>query len=102
VAITTNLEFSRWVEVFGGPNLTTALLDRVTHRAKILVFNGESYRFKSKRANVICCRRDRGPWQTLAGNTRVVNSQSSTSVNSSVSVYSLGSTAVRRTLGSLP
>lgn len=46
VAITTNLEFSRWVEVFGDPSLTTALLDRLTHRAKILVFNGQSYRFR--------------------------------------------------------
>lgn len=53
VAITTNLEFSRWVEVFGDPNLTTALLDRVTHRAKILVFNGESYRFKESQLHLL-------------------------------------------------
>jgi DNA replication protein DnaC len=53
VAITTNLEFSRWVEVFGDPNLTTALLDRVTHRAKILVFNGESYRFKESQRHLL-------------------------------------------------
>ena len=53
VAITTNLEFSRWVEVFGDPNLTTALLDRITHRAKILVFNGESYRFKESQRHLL-------------------------------------------------
>lgn len=53
VAITTNLDFSRWVEVFGDPNLTTALLDRLTHRAKILVFNGESYRFRESQQNLL-------------------------------------------------
>lgn len=44
--VTSNLEFSRWEEVFGDAALTTALLDRITHRAHILVFNGESYRFR--------------------------------------------------------
>jgi len=44
--VTSNLEFSRWEEVFGDTALTTALLDRITHRAHILVFNGESYRFR--------------------------------------------------------
>jgi len=43
--ITTNLEFARWVEVFGDPTLTAALLDRLTHHAQILLFEGESYRF---------------------------------------------------------
>jgi DNA replication protein DnaC len=44
--VTSNLEFSRWEEVFGDAALTTALLDRITHRAHILVFKGESYRFR--------------------------------------------------------
>lgn len=44
--ITTNLEFSRWVEVFGDATLTAALLDRLTHRAHLLLFQGESYRFR--------------------------------------------------------
>lgn len=47
--VTTNLEFSRWEEVFGDAALTTALLDRLTHRSHILVFQGESYRFKESR-----------------------------------------------------
>lgn len=46
VVLTTNLEFSRWAEVFGDPTLTSALLDRLTHRSHILLFNGESYRFR--------------------------------------------------------
>ncbi|MFQ5826873.1 MAG: IS21-like element helper ATPase IstB [Dehalococcoidia bacterium] len=44
--ITTNLEFSRWPEVFGDEALTGALLDRLTHRCHIIEVNGDSYRFK--------------------------------------------------------
>jgi DNA replication protein DnaC len=44
--ITTNLDFARWVEVFTDVTLTAALLDRLTHHAHILLFQGESYRFK--------------------------------------------------------
>lgn len=47
--ITTNLDFSRWVEVFGDATLTAALLDRLTHHAQILLFQGESYRFRQSR-----------------------------------------------------
>lgn len=46
VLVTTNLEFSRWTEVFGDATLTAALLDRLTHRSHVLVFEGESYRFR--------------------------------------------------------
>lgn len=44
--VTTNLEFSRWLEVFGDERLTGALLDRLTHHCHVLEFNGDSYRFK--------------------------------------------------------
>lgn len=44
--ITTNLEFSRWDEVFHDTTMTTALLDRLTHHSHILLFDGESYRFR--------------------------------------------------------
>lgn len=47
--ITSNLEFSRWSEVFGDPVLTAALLDRLTHHSHILVFEGESYRFRESK-----------------------------------------------------
>lgn len=46
VLVTTNLEFSRWSEVFGDATLTAALLDRLTHHSHVLVFEGESYRFR--------------------------------------------------------
>lgn len=44
--VTSNLEFSRWGEVFGDATLTAALLDRLTHHSHVIVFAGDSYRFK--------------------------------------------------------
>jgi DNA replication protein DnaC len=46
ILITTNLEFSRWAEIFGDERLTGALLDRLTHRCHVLEFNRDSYPFK--------------------------------------------------------
>jgi DNA replication protein DnaC len=46
--LTTNLKFADWTQVFGDEKLTLALLDRLTHRAHILEFSGESYRFKQR------------------------------------------------------
>jgi DNA replication protein DnaC len=44
--ITTNIKFPKWTEVLGDEQMTTALLDCITHNAHILNINGESYRFK--------------------------------------------------------
>jgi DNA replication protein DnaC len=46
LAVTSNLEFSRWEEIFGDAAMTTALLDRLTHHCTVLLFQGESYRFR--------------------------------------------------------
>jgi DNA replication protein DnaC len=46
--ITTNLKFADWVQVFGSEQLTAALLDRLTHKAHILEFIGESFRFRQR------------------------------------------------------
>lgn len=43
-ALTTNLPFAQWPQVFGDETLTVALLDRLTHRSHVLLFNGDSYR----------------------------------------------------------
>ena len=48
LTITTNLKFADWVQVFGDERLTAALLDRLTHRAHILEFAGESFRFHQR------------------------------------------------------
>lgn len=44
--ITTNLQFADWVQVFHNERLTAALLDRLTDRATIVEFVGESYRLR--------------------------------------------------------
>jgi DNA replication protein DnaC len=46
--VTTNLRFADWVQVFGDERLTAALLDRLAHKAHILEFVGESYRFRER------------------------------------------------------
>lgn len=46
--VTTNLKFADWTQVFGDERLTVALLDRLTHKAHILEFVGESYRFRER------------------------------------------------------
>lgn len=50
VLITSNLEFSRWSEVFGETTMTAALLDRLTHHLQLLVLQGESYRLRQSQA----------------------------------------------------
>jgi hypothetical protein len=46
VIVTSNLDFASWTEIFGDARLTGALLDRLTHRAHIIEFQGDSYSFK--------------------------------------------------------
>jgi len=48
--VTTNLKFADWIQVFGSEQLTAALLDRLTCRAHILEFIGESFRFRQRLA----------------------------------------------------
>ncbi len=44
--ITTNLGFDRWSEIFADQVLTTAMVDRLTHRAILVNMTGKSYRVK--------------------------------------------------------
>ena len=44
IIITTNLEFSKWTELFDNPTMVSALVDRITFRSHVLNMNGESYR----------------------------------------------------------
>lgn len=44
--VTTNLPFENWTEVLGSERLTSAVLDRLTHRCHILETKGESYRLQ--------------------------------------------------------
>jgi DNA replication protein DnaC len=53
VLVTTNLEFSRWVDVFGDPGMTAALLDRLTYKTRIIVTDHESYRLRQAKARQV-------------------------------------------------
>lgn len=44
--ITSNLTFSRWIEVFVDPAITAALVDRLTYKAILVDMTGDSYRFR--------------------------------------------------------
>lgn len=46
IIITTNLSFDRWEEIFGDPVITSAMVDRLTHKAHIIDMSGDSYRLR--------------------------------------------------------
>jgi DNA replication protein DnaC len=48
IIVTTNLRFADWNQIFGDERMTAALLDRLTYKAHILEFVGESYRFRQR------------------------------------------------------
>jgi len=49
VIITSNKGFDGWAEILGDPILTTALLDRITHRCQVLSLTDESYRLANRK-----------------------------------------------------
>ena len=46
IIITSNKSFEYWAEMMGDRVMTTALLDRLLHHARIFTLDGESYRIK--------------------------------------------------------
>jgi len=46
IIFTTNKQIPEWVEMMGDPVLTTAMMDRILHRARCFSLKGESYRLK--------------------------------------------------------
>jgi DNA replication protein DnaC len=51
IIVTTNLEFAEWTSIFHDERMTAAILDRLIHNSKILLFNGESYRYRLQKSN---------------------------------------------------
>ena len=47
VVITTNLEFSKWVNIFYDEQMTTAMIDRLVHFSHLLIFDGQSWRMRN-------------------------------------------------------
>jgi len=50
VVITTNLAFKDWGQIFPGAPCVTAMIDRLTHHAKIIKINGDSYRLRESKS----------------------------------------------------
>jgi DNA replication protein DnaC len=46
IAISTNLSFEKWTQVFGSVELTAALIDRFTHNCEIFMYEGDSVRLR--------------------------------------------------------
>jgi len=44
--MTSNKSFESWAEMMGDSIMTTALLDRLLHHARVFTLDGESYRIK--------------------------------------------------------
>ncbi|MEW6574682.1 MAG: IS21-like element helper ATPase IstB [Bacillota bacterium] len=47
VIITTNLEFSKWVNIFYDEQMTAAMIDRLVHHSYLLLFEGQSHRIRN-------------------------------------------------------
>ncbi|WP_289143102.1 IS21-like element helper ATPase IstB [uncultured Brevibacillus sp.] len=48
IILTSNKGPSEWGELLGDPGITTAILDRIVHRAEVIHLNGDSYRMKHR------------------------------------------------------
>lgn len=46
IIITTNLEFSKWNNIFYNERLTSAIIDRLIHHSHLLIYPGSSHRMK--------------------------------------------------------
>jgi DNA replication protein DnaC len=49
IIINTNIEFSRWVNIFYDEQMTGAILDRLLHHCHLILFEGTSHRMRESR-----------------------------------------------------
>jgi DNA replication protein DnaC len=49
IALTTNLPFERWGEIFPEEMTATAVIDRLIHHGSLFVFSGESHRLRTRK-----------------------------------------------------
>ena len=52
IVITSNKSFESWAEMMGDTVMTTAMLDRLLHHARVFTLDGESYRIKKQNKEV--------------------------------------------------
>jgi len=50
--VTSNKSFESWAEMMGDSVMTTAMLDRLLHHARVFTLDGESYRMKNQNKEV--------------------------------------------------
>lgn len=48
IILTSNKGPEEWDELLGDPGITTAILDRIVHRAEVIHLSGDSYRMKHR------------------------------------------------------
>jgi DNA replication protein DnaC len=48
IILTSNKAPNEWGELLGDPAITTAILDRIIHRAEVIHLNGDSYRMRHR------------------------------------------------------
>ena len=46
IALSSNLEFTEWTQIFHDERMTAAILDRLVHNSHIVLFSGPSYRIE--------------------------------------------------------
>jgi len=52
IIVTSNKSFESWAEMMGDTVMTTAMLDRLLHHARVFTMDGDSYRIKNKNKEV--------------------------------------------------
>ncbi len=53
IAITTNLAFEQWTQIFPDAMAASAVIDRLIHHGTVLQFGGESHRLRSRKAGKV-------------------------------------------------
>jgi len=48
IALTTNLPFEKWTQVFPDEMTATAVIDRLVHHGAVFVFTGQSHRLRTR------------------------------------------------------
>ncbi|MFC2170299.1 ATP-binding protein, partial [Acidobacteriota bacterium] len=48
IIVTSNKSFESWAEMMGDSVMTSAMLDRLLHHARVFTLDGKSYRIKNQ------------------------------------------------------
>jgi DNA replication protein DnaC len=48
IALTTNLPFEKWTQIFPDEMTATAVIDRLVHHGSVFAFSGQSHRLRNR------------------------------------------------------